>query len=77
MKKNLEKAGFTPERISLEYIPKNFIEVTDFELVLKIYKMLEAFTDDEDIETVWNNAEISDELWKQAEECIEARKFRT
>ena len=77
VKKNLEKAGFTPERISLEYIPKNFIEVTDFELVLKIYKMLEAFADDEDIETVWNNAEISDELWKQAEECIEARKFRT
>lgn len=77
VRKNLEKAGFTPQRISLEYIPKNFIEVTDFDAVLKIYKMLEAFADDEDIETVWNNADISDELWKQAEEFIESRKFRT
>lgn len=77
VKKNLEKAGFVPQKVSLEYIPKNFIEVTDFDVVLKIYKMLEAFADDEDIETVWNNAEISDKLWKQAEECIESRKFRT
>lgn len=61
----------------MEYIAKNFIEVTDFDTALKIYKMLEAFTDDEDIETVWNNADISDTLWKEVEEFVAARAFRT
>ena len=77
VKKNLERGGFAPIRSALEYIPTNYIEVTDFEAVLKIYKMLEAFDEDDDVETVWNNADISDALWKQAEEFIESRKFRT
>lgn len=59
------------------YIAKNFIEVTDFDNALKIYKMLAEFHEDEDVEIVWNNADISDALWKQVEEFVAARVFRT
>mgnify|MGYP003476033385 FL=1 len=44
---------------------------------LKIYKMLEEFAADEDVETVWNTADISDELWKQVTEFVASKKFRT
>ena len=44
---------------------------------LKIYKMLEEFEEDEDVETVWNTADISDELWKKVTEFVESKKFRT
>ena len=44
---------------------------------LKIYKMLEEFVADEDVETVWNTADISDTLWQEVIEFAEKRKFRT
>jgi transcriptional/translational regulatory protein YebC/TACO1 len=77
VRKSLETAGFTISRASFEYIPKSYIEVTDRENALKIYKILEEFGEDEDIEVVWNNADISDALWKEVEEKVEASKFRT
>ena len=47
------------------------------EPALKIYKMLEEFAADEDVETVWNTADISDELWKEVTNFVESKKFRT
>jgi transcriptional/translational regulatory protein YebC/TACO1 len=77
VRKSLESAGFSISRASFEYIPKNYIEVTDTENALKIYKMLEELGEDEDVEVVWNNADISDALWREAEEKVEVSKFRT
>ncbi len=77
VKKSLENAGYTIERASFEYIPKTYIEVTDEDNALKIYKMLEEFGDDEDVEVVWNNADISDDLWEKCREKVEASRFRT
>jgi acetone carboxylase gamma subunit len=51
--------------------------VTDFDHALKLYSMLEAFDEDEDVETVWNTADISETLWKEVEEHVAARRFRT
>lgn len=76
-RKKLEDAGYTITKASFEYLPKNYIEVTDEDNALKIYKMLEEFNDDEDVEVVWNNADISDTLWHKAKEKVEASKFRT
>lgn len=76
-RKILEENGYTLTRASFEYLPKNYVEVTDPDNVLKIYRMLEEFHEDEDVEVVWNNAEISDTLWKEAEEKVDASKFRT
>lgn len=77
VKKSLLLAGFTPEKSELVFVPKNYIEVTDFNIALQIYIFLETCHDDEDIECVWNNAEILDELWKQVEEKVESSRFRT
>lgn len=73
----LEKSGYTVAKASFEYIAKNYIEVTDSESALKIYKMLEEFEGDEDVEVVWNNADISDALWSEAAAKVEASRFRT
>jgi YebC/PmpR family DNA-binding regulatory protein len=77
VKSALQEAGYTIVESQLTYEAKNYIEVTEFEIALKIYKMLEAFHEDEDVEWIWNNADISDELWKEVEAFIESKKFRT
>lgn len=77
VKKSLEWAGYTIESSNFAYIPKNYSEVTDFDTALKVYSFLEAASEDEDIEAVWNNAEISDDLWEKCREKVEASRFRT
>jgi YebC/PmpR family DNA-binding regulatory protein len=62
---------------TLWYTPKNTIDITDFDNALKLYKMLEAFSEDEDIEWVWNNAHGEEGLWKEVESYIDERTFRT
>ncbi len=76
-RRQLESGGAIVTRASFEYLPKNSIEVTDFDNALKLYKMLEEFSENEDVDVVWNNADIPDALWKEVEEYIDARKFRT
>jgi YebC/PmpR family DNA-binding regulatory protein len=74
---SLQTAGYTIETSSLGYSAKVYAEVTDFDNALKIYKMLEEFDADEDVETVWNTADISDALWAEVETFVAARRFRT
>jgi YebC/PmpR family DNA-binding regulatory protein len=73
----IEKAGYTVTSATIWYRPKNYIEVTEMDNALKIYKMLEEFEADEDVETVWNTADISDELWKEVTDFVQSKKFRT
>lgn len=61
----------------LDYVPDNEIEITDFDKALKFTKMLEAFQEDEDVNTVSTNEIISDELQKQVDDFIEKNTFRT
>jgi transcriptional/translational regulatory protein YebC/TACO1 len=74
---SLQTAGYTIETSSLGYSAKNYTEVTDFDNALKIYKMLEEFGDDEDVENVWNTADISDTLWAEVEAFVASKRFRT
>ena len=77
VKSAIEQAGYTIKSSTLGYSAKNYTEVTDFDNALKIYKMLEEFWDDEDVENVWNTADISDTLWEEVVKFVESRKFRT
>lgn len=77
VKWELEKAGFTVNSASIGYRAKNYTEVTEMDNALKIYKMLEEFEADEDVETVWNTADISDTLWKEVTDFVQSKKFRT
>lgn len=73
----INQSGCTIISASLGYTPKNYTEVTDFDKALQIYKMLEEFDADEDVETVWNTADISDALWREVTEFVEKKRFRT
>jgi transcriptional/translational regulatory protein YebC/TACO1 len=76
-KKSIETAGYPILSSTLGYRARNYTEVTDMDKALQIYKMLEEFAADEDVETVWNTADISDALWQEVEEFVNSRKFRT
>lgn len=59
------------------YKAKNYTPITEFDHALKLYKMFDEFNDDEDVEMTFNNADIDDNLWKEVEEFVESKKFRT
>ncbi len=77
VRKAIEIVGYTIQSSNLGYRAKNYTEVTDMNKALQIYKMLEEFEANEDVETVWNTADISDTLWQEVIEFAEKRKFRT
>lgn len=51
--------------------------MTDFDTALKLYKMFDEFDEDEDVEVVYNNADIDDALWAEVEKFVSEKKFRT
>ena len=61
----------------LDFVPDNYVEITDFDKALKFTKMMEAFDEDEDVNTVSTNEVISPELQKEVNEFIEKNTFRT
>jgi transcriptional/translational regulatory protein YebC/TACO1 len=61
----------------LDFIPDNDVEITEFEKALKFTKMIEAFREDEDVNTVSTNEIISPELQKEVDDFIEKNTFRT
>jgi len=61
MNSKLEAMGITPETVELQRIP-NETKALNLETSLKIMKMIDAFEDDDDIQNVFHNLEITDEL---------------
>ena len=61
MQKKLEELGIEPENSGLERIPKN-TEKLDKESALKVMKVIEFFEEDDDVQKVYHNLEIDDEL---------------
>jgi len=71
------KNGIETESSEMEYIPDTYISITDFDNAIKIVKMIEAFEEDEDVESVHTNEKIDEELLKKVLEFIEKNTFRT
>lgn len=61
MQKKLEELNITVENSELQRIPNNYKEV-DLETAKKILRMIEAFEDDDDVQNVFHNMEITDEI---------------
>ena len=76
-KKLLSDFGFEILEANFFYKAKNYTQITDFDTALKLYKMFDAFSEDEDSENFWNNADIDDALWTEVEVYIAERTFRT
>ncbi len=77
LEKILEEKTIEVYESKIDYIPDNEIEVNDFEKALKFKKMIEAFDEDEDVNTVATNENISPELTTKVEKFIEENTFRT
>lgn len=61
MQKKLEAMGLEPENAELQRIPHEMIKLED-EDARKILKVIETFEDDDDVQKVFHNLEISEEL---------------
>lgn len=65
------------EFADIDYIPLSINEVEDFDTALKLTKMLESFHEDEDVEKISSNMNISEKLQTEVNEFIEKNTFKT
>jgi YebC/PmpR family DNA-binding regulatory protein len=64
MAKKLEELGVEPESAELQRIP-NDTKTLDLESAQKIMKAIDAFEDDDDVQKVFHNLEMTDELMEE------------
>ena len=62
----LEKAGVPTTEAKIGQFPVSFIKVDDEAQARKILKLMEALDDHEDVQNVWSNFDIPDELVLEA-----------
>lgn len=61
----LEKQFGTPSASRLDWKPMVKTDVKDVETAQKLLDFIDALEDDEDVQKVYHNAEISDEIWEK------------
>ena len=66
VQKKLEEIGVEPEKAELQRIPTTTKEV-DVETAKTVLAMVEAFEDDDDVQAVYHNLELTDEIAKALE----------
>ena len=64
VQKKLEELGIEPENAELQRIPHDTVKLPD-EDAKKILRVIELFEDDDDVQQVFHNLEISDEMMEQ------------
>jgi YebC/PmpR family DNA-binding regulatory protein len=64
MQKKLEEMGIEPESAELQRIPRDTVKL-EKEDALKILKVIELFEDDDDVQKVFHNLEITDEVMEE------------
>ncbi|WP_297597746.1 YebC/PmpR family DNA-binding transcriptional regulator [uncultured Cetobacterium sp.] len=61
----LKKAGYTVTEAEVAMIPDNKVVITDLEIAKKVMALYEALDDLDDVNDVYSNFDISDELLEQ------------
>ena len=64
----IEAAGIATVSSEVVYLPMVTKEVTELQKVKQLLKFIDALEDNDDVQNVYHDAEISDELMAQAEE---------
>lgn len=67
VQKRLEKLGITPESAQLQRIPTTTKKLNNEEAI-KVMKAIEEFEDEDDVQNVYHNLEITDDLIRSMEE---------
>jgi transcriptional/translational regulatory protein YebC/TACO1 len=62
--KALEKSLGAPESVKLAWRPQTPVEVGEQDAA-PLFKLIEALDDDDDVQTVWGNYEVSEELMEK------------
>ncbi len=76
VEKYLEEKGIEIMESKFDFVADSYVEITEFDKALKFIKMIEAFNEDEDVNTVSTNEKISPELEQQVHDFIEKNTFR-
>lgn len=66
MQKTLEKLNIEPDSSKLERIPNTFVKL-DKDQALKILKLIDLLEDDDDVQNVYHNMELPDEVLDEIE----------
>jgi len=67
MQKKLDELNIEAENAELQRIPNNYKEV-DLDTAKKVLRMIEAFEDNDDVQNVYHNLEMTEELEKALNE---------
>lgn len=65
----LDQAGITPESAELAYIPTNTVPVDEVSTGRTLEKLHDALDDNDDVQQVFSNEELSDDVSAQLEEA--------
>lgn len=65
VKEALEKAGVVIAEADLDMLPENQVEINDVDTAMKIIKLIDLLEDHEDVQRVYTNMNISDEVLAQ------------
>jgi len=66
----LEKEGFKEKSAEVTRIPQNTLEITDEKMAIQIMRLMEKLEEHDDVQNVYSNFDISDELMSQIEDKI-------
>jgi transcriptional/translational regulatory protein YebC/TACO1 len=66
LNKKLDELGIEPEEAGLKRVPNNTKNL-DIESARKVMRFIESLEDDDDIQNVYHNLEITDELANELE----------
>ncbi len=61
VQKKLQEMGLEPESAELQRLPNDTVSLSQ-EQAIQIMKIVEEFEDDDDIQAVWHNLEVTDEV---------------
>lgn len=67
VKETLEKEGLKADEAEITMYPQNDIDITDVETATKILKLYDDLEDNEDVQEIYANFNISDEILSQIE----------
>lgn len=62
VKDAIEKSGYEPINAEITMVPENKVDINDEDTAKKVMKLYEALEDNEDVQNVYSNFEINDEL---------------
>jgi YebC/PmpR family DNA-binding regulatory protein len=62
----LEAAGITPESVDIAWLPTVNVQIDEEDVAKKVLRLVDALEDCDDVQDVWANFDISDEVLESA-----------